>query len=228
MVLGSLFCGVRATRRFEAACYLWFASCALLVLLLRTAARATTASRGPSRRGAEAAPHGFLRARFRPRRVIGAPPPRRDGFRAGPSRARIAGCRCKELHRGAATVHRCPAGAQGTRDRSPIECCDAALRVRARAALPAMKPHCHAVLLLTLASAHAPKAANISQTPYRRKAAVFASLEDGTAVLFSGKTKDVRVNNGSDLRVLKCRDAFTPSTCTVSRNDGRGWSFFRF
>ena len=43
----------------------------------------------------------------------------------------------------------------------------------------------HAVLLFTLASAHAPKADNISQTPYRRKAAVFASLEDGTAVLFS-------------------------------------------
>ena len=50
--------------------------------------------------------------------------------------------------------------------------------------------------LVTAASAHAPKADNISQTPYRRKAAVFASLEDGTAVLFSGKTKDERVNNG--------------------------------
>ena len=50
--------------------------------------------------------------------------------------------------------------------------------------------------ILTTISAHAPKADNISQTPYRRKAAVFASLEDGTAVLFSGKTKDERVNNG--------------------------------
>ena len=52
------------------------------------------------------------------------------------------------------------------------------------------------LLLITTIRAHAPKAANISQTPYRRKAAVFASLEDGTAVLFSGKTKDERVNNG--------------------------------
>ena len=70
-----------------------------------------------------------------------------------------------------------------------------AARRRARAMQP---PPClgHAALLFTFASAHAPKAANISQTPYRRKAAVFASLEDGTAVLFSGKTKDARVNNG--------------------------------
>ena len=50
--------------------------------------------------------------------------------------------------------------------------------------------------LLTTIHAHAPKADNISQTPYRRNAAVFASLEDGTAVLFSGKTKDERVNDG--------------------------------
>ena len=31
-----------------------------------------------------------------------------------------------------------------------------------------------------------------------------------------------------DLGVLLCRDAFTPSTRLVSRNDRRGWSFFRF
>ena len=91
-----------------------------------------------------------------------------------------------------------------------------------------MKPHCHAVLLFTLASAHAPKAANISQTPYRRKAAVFASLEDGTAVLFSGKTKDARVNDGSARGVPSCGDAYTSFKRVVSRNDGSGWSFFRF
>ena len=91
-----------------------------------------------------------------------------------------------------------------------------------------MKPPCHALLLCTFASAHAPKAANISQTPYRRKAAVFASLADGTAVLFSGKTKDARVNNGSVRGVPSCIEAFTPSTRLVSRNDGRGCFFCRF
>ena len=30
-----------------------------------------------------------------------------------------------------------------------------------------------------------------------------------------------------DLRVLKCRGAFTPSTRLVSRNDGSGWFLFR-
>ena len=31
-----------------------------------------------------------------------------------------------------------------------------------------------------------------------------------------------------DLGVPLCRDAFTPSTRVVSRNDGSGWSLFRF
>ena len=31
-----------------------------------------------------------------------------------------------------------------------------------------------------------------------------------------------------DLRVLKCRGAFTPSTRVVSRNDGSGWFLCRF
>ena len=31
-----------------------------------------------------------------------------------------------------------------------------------------------------------------------------------------------------DLGVPSCRDAFTPSTRVVSRNDGSGWSLFRF
>ena len=62
---------------------------------------------------------------------------------------------------------------------------------RARRAAPAGSSPCSPQYM------HTPrKADNISQTPYRRKAAVFASLEDGTAVLFSGKTKDERVNNG--------------------------------
>ena len=86
----------------------------------------------------------------------------------------------------------------------------------------------HAALLFTLASAHAPKAANISQTPYRRKAAVFASLEDGTAVLFSGKTKDARVNNGSVRGVPSCCGGFTSFIRVVSRNDGSGWFLLRF
>ena len=181
-----------------------------------------------SMRGAEAAPHGFLRARFRPRRVIGAPPPRRSGSHAGRvcrPESQAADAKCCIGHCDGRIAARKARRARATDHRS-----SAARRCAPRAALPlpAMKPHCHAALLFTFASAHAPKAANISQTPYRRKAAVFASLEDGTAVLFSGKTKDARVNNGSDLRVLKCRDAFTPSTCIVSRNDGSGWSLFRF
>ena len=32
----------------------------------------------------------------------------------------------------------------------------------------------------------------------------------------------------SDLGVPSCRGAFTPSTRVVSRNDGSGWSLFRF
>ena len=31
-----------------------------------------------------------------------------------------------------------------------------------------------------------------------------------------------------ELGVPSCRDAFTPSTRVVSRNDGRGWSLFGF
>ena len=93
---------------------------------------------------------------------------------------------------------------------------------------PAMAHGKWLLTVLTAIRAHAPKAANISQTPYRRKAAVFASLEDGTAVLFSGKTKDARVNDGSARGVPSCGDAYTSFKRVVSRNDGSGWFLFRF
>ena len=124
-MLGSLFFGLA---RGAVRCRVLFMVrelCVIVSLLLCTAARATTASRCPSRRGAEAAPHGFLRARFRPRRVIGTPPPRRSGSHAGRvcrPESQTADAKCCIGHCDGAS--RCPAGAQSTRVTSLINCCE--------------------------------------------------------------------------------------------------------
>ncbi len=123
--MGSLF--FRAVRRRRAAMPCYYGLQAIIVSIsafVHRCARAT-ASRCPSRRGAEAAPHGFLRARFRPRRVIGAPPRRRSGSHAGRvcrPESQTADAKCCIGHCDGAS--RCPAGAQSTRDTSLIECCE--------------------------------------------------------------------------------------------------------
>ena len=47
--------------------------------------------------------------------------------------------------------------------------------------------------------------------------------QGGTSIPDVGETLDA-----VDLGVPLCRGAFTPSTRLVSRNDGSGWSLFRF
>ena len=57
------------------------------------------------------------------------------------------------------------------------------------------------------------------------------ALEDaGTMRMWNRRTpsKMFIIYFGTDLGVLKCCGAFTPSTRVVSRNDGSGWFLFRF
>ena len=57
------------------------------------------------------------------------------------------------------------------------------------------------------------------------------ALEDaGTMRMWNRRTpsKMFIIYFGTDLGVLKCCGAFTPSTRLVSRNDGSGWFLFRF
>lgn len=65
-----------------------------------------------------------------------------------------------------------------------------------RATGPRARTPWRLAFIAAAARARAPAMSNASRTPYRRKAAVFASLQDGTVALFSGKAKDARVNNG--------------------------------
>ena len=93
--------------------------CALLWCFFCAPLRCATTEEEP-----EAAPHDFLRGASRANGGLpGAPPPRPyasyDGRVARPE-SQMQRLR-KVLQRRA---HRCPAGAQGTRDRSSIECCE--------------------------------------------------------------------------------------------------------
>ena len=61
----------------------------------------------------------------------------------------------------------------------------------------------------------------------RRHAQMMAELL-GKEVAPEKQLEEMRRKMRCDPGVPSCRGAFTPSTRVVSRNDGSGWSFFRF